>query len=504
MGFSTFKSYGSRVAIPKIIASVVEKTKCIKLFTIVGQTTFTTPSDVSEIEILLIGGGGGGGASIAGGGGGGGFVYKSNYVVASNTNYIINVGSGGTGDTNPQNSPVGMNGGNSSFGSLISHGGGGGGEYRGGENGKDGASGGDAAFESSPGSAIYPNERGNNGGASVRNNGFINGGGGGAGTAGGIGFAGDGLESSISGTATYYSGGGGGGQYVSSHDKFNGGLGGGGQGYGGNNTSPVFPNDGHINSGGGGGGGENEKGGNGGSGIVIITYISSVSTIIRPMPFIWLKFDSGDITNTTTLKNYGSQGTDATLNKVGTGAYPQLLTTGQSVGTGCISLVGGQEREQNGGYVSMSPITTTTDGMTFAIWFKFQPDGTILSSTRLIDFQNNESYDFLAYFENYSHLSSYMASTGNLVENYEPAFNTGEWFHYATTINPNGEWNVYINGTFISTKTIGYPAVKTININSLGKSGNADALLTAQLDDFRYYNVPLSDDDVLALYNKTY
>jgi hypothetical protein len=224
----------------------------------------------------------------------------------------------------------------------------------------------------------------------------------------------------------------------------------------------------------------------------------------RPKPFIWLKFDSGDITNTTTLKNYGSQGTDATLNKIGTGAYPQLLTTGQSVGTGCISLVGGQGREQNGGYVSIAPFTTTANGMTYAIWFKFQPDGTMLTSTRIIDFQNVlKGYDFLAYFDNYSHLSSYMENIGNLVENYEPAFNTGEWFHYATTIKPNGEWNVYINGTFISTRIIGYPVVKTLNINNLGKSGNADALLTAQLDDFRYYNVALSDNDVLDLYNKT-
>jgi hypothetical protein len=72
-------------------------------------------------------------------------------------------------------------------------------------------------------------------------------------------------------------------------------------------------------------------------------------------------------------------------------------------------------------------------------------------------------------------------------------------------MKPDGEWNAYINETFIATETIGYPEVRTLNINSLGKPNDtATALLTAELDDFRFYNVPLSDDDILALYNKTY
>ena len=104
------------------------KTKVIRSFTIVGQNNFITPFDVSSIEILLIGGGGGGGASIGGGGGGGGFVYNSSYTVSPNTTYILNVGGGGAGDTTSQRNPVGLNGDNSTFDILISHGGGGVGE----------------------------------------------------------------------------------------------------------------------------------------------------------------------------------------------------------------------------------------------------------------------------------------------------------------------------------------------------------------------------------------
>jgi hypothetical protein len=232
--------------------------------------------------------------------------------------------------------------------------------------------------------------------------------------------------------------------------------------------------------------------------------ISKIITIVnnRPIPFIWLKFDAGDVTNTTTLRNYGSQGSNATLNKIGTGEYPQLLTTGQSVGTGCISLVA-QGNTQNGGYVSMPPITITTNGMTFAVWFKFQPNGTIYDYSRLFDFGNANSTDIFSFFENNNLLT--FSGGDILVENYNSALNTGEWFHYAFTIKSNGEWNVYINGKFIATRTFRYPQIKTFNVNDLGKSKfNNEPLLTAQLDDFRFYNVPLSSDDVLALYNKTY
>jgi hypothetical protein len=234
--------------------------------------------------------------------------------------------------------------------------------------------------------------------------------------------------------------------------------------------------------------------------------ISKIITIVnnRPRPFIWLKFDSGDLTNSTTLRNYGSQGSDATLNKIGTGAYPQLLTTGQNVGTGCISLVA-QADTQNGGYVSMSPITTTTNGITFAIWFKFETTGTMYAFSRLFDFGDQpNTVDIISYFGDYSNLVALIVNT-DLVEVYNPVFNTGEWFHYALTIKPNGDTTAYVNGTFKATKNIPYPPVKKLNTINLGKSPfTTDPLLTAQLDDFRYYNVPLSDDDILALYNKTY
>jgi hypothetical protein len=77
------------------------------------------------------------------------------------------------------------------------------------------------------------------------------------------------LQSSISGTATYYAGGGGGNAYNTA-EAGNGGLGGGGHG---GNSAGTGLTAGTANTGGGGGGSnDGNAGAAGGSGIVIIRY----------------------------------------------------------------------------------------------------------------------------------------------------------------------------------------------------------------------------------------
>jgi hypothetical protein len=283
MGFSSFKSYGSKVAIPNIVSVVVAKTKRIVSFTIVGATNFIVPSDVSVIEILLIGGGGGGGYRRGGGGGAGGFVYIQNLSVQSNTTYTINVGVGGIGDINSFQLPNGGIGGNSTFGNLaISHGGGGGGDDPNSTLDKGGSGGGGSPFGiDNSGTKQIPGEgylgEGFSGG--FGSDGTYAGGGGGASEKGhdstlqGNSNGGSGLPSSISGSEVYYSGGGTGGTHLSRGTAIPGGRGGGGfGGFGG-----ISGGSGLVNTGGGGGGGsDNSAGGNGGSGIVIISYLSSL------------------------------------------------------------------------------------------------------------------------------------------------------------------------------------------------------------------------------------
>lgn len=94
--------------------------------------TFTIPSGVSTIMVLVMGGGGGGGAgnvqsysSQWGGGGGGGGALVADLLSGVSGSYTVTVGLGGAGGTSGDN---GAPGGTSSFGSLIFAAPGGGGE----------------------------------------------------------------------------------------------------------------------------------------------------------------------------------------------------------------------------------------------------------------------------------------------------------------------------------------------------------------------------------------
>lgn len=241
------------------------------------------------VEYLVVAGGGGStSTSDAGGGGGGGYRTATGYAVTAATPITVVVGAGGTSGGTTRAS-------DSSFGTITSIGGGQGATA----SSSTGINGGSGGGHGPARSGQYRNAadlyggtgtvgQGNNGasytGPWVTNNGNLSGGGGGgagaAGSPGGYlnqtgspaitgGAGGNGLQSSISGTATYYAGGGG-GAGAGSFDSNNGGLGGlGGGGNGGQAGWGQYGrgSNGSANTGGGGGGNYA-----GGSGIVIIRY----------------------------------------------------------------------------------------------------------------------------------------------------------------------------------------------------------------------------------------
>lgn len=269
---------------------------------LISGSTWTRPTNINYIDIVLVGGGGGGGGtgSDFGGGGGGGVVtYIKKFYVGNATTWYYRIGFGGDGGST--NSGVGISdtngwgeaGGPTMFGTnaaiasfnyaslspindptiLISPGGGGGGP--GGSNGYFAGTGGGSGSGVSgsrgrlDNDEFYTTGHGYNGGAG----GTTSGGGGGScvaagnagsGNAGGNGAAGPNLLAPLPATFVNTDGttivtrfGGGGGGTGSLFSGF-GGAGGGGQA--GFNATP--------NTGGGGGAGGNAK--NGGSGVIII------------------------------------------------------------------------------------------------------------------------------------------------------------------------------------------------------------------------------------------
>jgi len=266
--------------------------------------TFTGPGDFTvqqlsdnaadnTVSYMVVAGGasGGRGNSLGGGGGAGGFrEYKGpsdcytasplngnpggTAVTVTATSYPITVGAGGAPLPAAPAVAQGNPGSNSVFSTIISAGGGGGGGWNatpGLPGGSGGGSGNSSPSEGAGNTPPVSPPQGQPGGNRC-NSGCGVGGGGGATQAGdtasgGTADGGDGAQTSINGTATYYAGGGGGGANLPSN---NGGQGGGGEG-----GFPGPGTDGTANTGGGGGGNYQvsaSSSGAGGSGIVIIRY----------------------------------------------------------------------------------------------------------------------------------------------------------------------------------------------------------------------------------------
>jgi len=250
------------------------------------------------VEYLIVAGGGGGGQGRGAGGGAGGMLTGNTIVAGSVT---VTVGAGGTGGTLVNGNGGGdflaaaANGNNSTALGLTAIGGGGGAlsvgagpgslaRYTGGSGGSGGGAGSNYYSYNAPAGTGTVGQ-GNAGGLGYTGGEPYNGGsGGGAGAAGSAAanaVGGIGLQSSITGSATYYAGGGGAGSYGGGPNS--GGAGGGGAG-GPTNTAGTA---GTANTGGGGGGGGNQgQGGAGGSGIVVIRYsdtnVAAASTTGSP------------------------------------------------------------------------------------------------------------------------------------------------------------------------------------------------------------------------------
>lgn len=266
-------SNGSTSALSTAIVTSGTSVQIVKTATDSWNATFgdLIPNTYSGSYLIVAGGGGGGGQE--GGGAGAGGMLTGTQTFVGGTTYSFTVGGGGAGAVGQ-----GTTGSNSTAFSLTALGGGGGGSGSGAAAGNGGSGGGAGGYSNPTAKGLGTAGQGNNGG---NGDAAPNYGGGGGGGAGGVGQAaggsvggngGVGLQSSITGTATYYAGGGGGGIYSSG----SGGTGGSGGGAnGGNGGSGTYAPSGTANTGGGGGGGGNiggfQSGGTGGSGVIIIS-----------------------------------------------------------------------------------------------------------------------------------------------------------------------------------------------------------------------------------------
>jgi len=275
--------------------SITVNAPTVQSFTSTGSGTFSVPTGVTLVDVLVVGGGGGGGWWWGGGGGAGGLVYRPAFPVTPGGSVSYTIGDGGQGGQTGVGHPApggasGERGQNTVFGTLTGYGGGAGSSNNqvsfpliSGGSGGGGARGDTPAQNGSGGQGTQPTQPGDSGTYGFGNPGGTGGsaapgggGGGGSGAAGqdsnpslpnGAG-GGVGKQYDISGSQVYYAGGGG----AASADAYPAGPG--GQGGGGDGGGPQAGSPGTANRGGGGGGAysDSPQGGDGGSGIVIVKY----------------------------------------------------------------------------------------------------------------------------------------------------------------------------------------------------------------------------------------
>ena len=84
----------------------------VKFSTASTNISWTVPTGVTAVNLLVVAGGGGGGSRHAGGGGAGGVLYVTNYSVTPTNTVALRVGAGGAGAAGGANSGGGTNGDN--------------------------------------------------------------------------------------------------------------------------------------------------------------------------------------------------------------------------------------------------------------------------------------------------------------------------------------------------------------------------------------------------------
>ena len=275
--------------------------------------TWTSPSEITGADVLMVAGGGGGATSYGGGGGAGGLLHYTNQTVSGQKTIVI--GNGGIEV---------VDGSDTSFTGLTTVIGGGaaGNVNNTGNNGGSGGGGGSSNASSTTYAGGSPEPgQGNQGGLGTNSGsgeGYKGGGGGGAGTSGqnasetastAGGNGGAGLDySSIFGTGYghngYFAGGGGGGViwsgWAQSMTGGDGGIGGGGDGGDSYNTTNSVGSNGSPGmthtGGGGGASGYASTGGSGGSGIVLVKFENFTGKTIPKVT--GASFDSTNVTFT--------------------------------------------------------------------------------------------------------------------------------------------------------------------------------------------------------------
>ena len=218
-------------------------------------------------------------------------------------------------------------------------------------------------------------------------------------------------------------------------------------------------------------------------------------------PNLYYPFETADI----------NPGNPLQVGDVSTGPY---VYSGTLVGGATIAVDAGS-RVAGKGYLkatstahkmSLLPVSTGANGLTFALWFKMP---TIRQDFSLFDFNdggdsNNQICVRTAYLNQSTgegpRFYTIIGSGGGYGGIYVGSFS--EWTHFVFVLTPPGNIATYVNGSLHTTITnYAYPASSTrVNHSVLGWQGS-NQVINAGVDDFRFYNRAITAAEITYLYS---
>jgi hypothetical protein len=154
-------------------------------------------------------------------------------------------------------------------------------------------------------------------------------------------------------------------------------------------------------------------------------------------------------------------------------------------------------------YAQIDSYMSPSNGMSFSFWFKCSSNNTW---ARIFDFGNGAGSNNIIVFLNNNNLglSVYRDDKNAPTQYYNIINNCNDniWRHVIWTLNTNGDWNIYLNFSYI--KTISgafYPKQVLRKYNYIAKSlwGN-DPFYTGEIADFRIYDGVIDNIEISNIY----
>lgn len=153
-------------------------------------------------------------------------------------------------------------------------------------------------------------------------------------------------------------------------------------------------------------------------------------------------------------------------------------------------------------YYNFNPYTSTNNGISIGCWFR--ADSSNGTWSRIFDFGNGPGNENIIIFINNRNIGLSVYRDGRPDQPYNIINNVCDnvWRHIVWTMNPNGQWIIYLNGRNIYSKNGStYPKAIKRNNNYIARSNWNDPFYTGNIADFRIYNSVLSESDVINIYN---